>query len=191
MLKKIMKTTAITSFLMMSSLSLQALDVTTALSDDAVSIMNNVTESLSLEIDDKAKLKIFNGIFKVYADKGAWNMQPINNANFVETKKKINKESAQFVEYVFSYEERTVFISLINHHKQRLISTTIREVVPVSTTFVLEQYAKIQENGKQQEIYDTETYSLFSEKGFVSYTNYHVNKSNATVIYSYANTIEY
>jgi hypothetical protein len=192
MLKKSLITIAMA--ISLSTLSLHAIEVKSALSEDANTIIDNVTGHLDVELSDISKLKLFDTIFKDYAEDGGWNLKPINYTTALADSKvsgKTSESPTQFVDYVFSYEDRTVFITLINYSKQKQILATVREVLPTSTAKLLVNYEEDNKNEKVENIYDAENYSLFQDKGQVSYTSYHVNGSNSTVVYAYANLISY
>ncbi len=115
---------------------------------------------------------------------------PVNDNTSIQGSKS-DKSPVTFLEYVLSYKERTVFISLINHSKQKQITYTIKEVVPISSKRVLELYGEVSKDKKHETLYDTDSYSLFKKKGYIDYTLYHITGDQGIVSYTYAGIINY
>jgi hypothetical protein len=191
-MKKMLILTLTTTLLLLSTtFSAQALDAKSALSEDANAIINNTSKNLNLNLTTEKKLEFYDKFFKSYVEKDGWNMKPINFTTSLSASKIKGKGTTQFVDYALSYKERTIFMTLINFSKEKQILATVREVIPVPTADVLGYYEKLNKSEKHEKVYDKSNYSLFGEKGKVSYTNYHVNGSNAAVIYSYAMSFDY
>lgn len=191
MLKKLMLTSLIASGVFFTSFQSHALDVTPKLSQDGETIMEIVEKTLEYNFTDAKKVEIFNKVFKAYADNNGWKIKPVNKTNYIQSKEIVSKDEAHYVDYVFSYDSRTVFISLINYPRLKQLVATLREVVPVSKADVVSYYNIISKNADKNKDYDDSNFSMFSDKTTVNYTNYHVSESNGVVIYSLSSIIEY
>jgi hypothetical protein len=167
-----------------------ALDVKSALSEDAVMIYENVNKHLKLELTDKNKLAFHESFFKSYVQNG-WNLKPVSfNGALVDSKVSDNK--VKFVNYILSYKERTLTMNLIHYPEQKQVMSSISEIVPVSPSNVLSFYAdRSKEDSGWSKVFDTDDYSMFQQDGRIQYVNYHISGDSATVIYSYSNVFNY
>jgi hypothetical protein len=170
--------------------SAYALDIKSALSEDAVMIYENVNKHLGLELTDKGKLNFHESFFKSYVQNG-WNLKPVSfNSALVDSK--VNDNKVKFVNYILSYKERTLTMNLIHYPEQKQVISSISEIVPVSPSNVLKFYAdRTKEDSGWDKVFDTDDYSMFQQDGRVQYVNYHISGDNATVIYSYSNVFNY
>ena len=186
-MKKIL-TATLTAALLFSSSSF-ALDVKSALTEDIININNNAANHLDLNLSDEDKLRFYDQLFKVYVQEG-WNLKPLHY-NVALTASKLKNEKVKYLQYSLSYEERTVLMNLVHYPSQKQILITTNEVLPVSTTNVLKYYNDKKEDKSWLNVYDSSTYSLFQKDGNISFTNYHVNADNSTVIYTSGQVFDY
>lgn len=170
--------------------SANALDIKSALSEDAISISGNVSTHLGLELSDENKLKFHELFFKSYVQNG-WNLKPVNfNGALVDSK--VSENKVKFVNYVLSYKERTLTLNMIHYPEQKQVIASITEIVPVASSNVLKFYSdKSKEDSGWTNTYDSDDYSMFQQDGRIQYVNYHISGDNATVMYSFSNVFNY
>lgn len=156
-----------------------------ALNEDAVNIANSIQQNLGYEFKDEDKLEIYNKIFKSYVEEeGRWDAKPVAGNEFLSGSKVDKKGNVTFIEYAFSYNQRTVFINLTLFKKEKQIHATTKEIVPAPTETVFNIYNETKEDKKWKSIYEADNYSMFHEDGYLSFKNFHVYKGNATIIHT-------
>ncbi len=176
--------------LLFSCTSAFALDAKSALTEDAKTIVNNASTLLKLNLKPEDQLRLYDSLFKAYVQDG-WNMKPVNSNSFLSASK-TQDNPVQFAQYSLSYKERTVMLSLINYPKEKQIISTTTEILPTSTTKVLEFYNdKKKKDSGWENVYDTSNYSMFQKENSISYTNYHVSGEHSSVMYSSGSVFNY
>lgn len=180
---------ALLALAIMSSSSAFAIEAKSALTDDAKTIVNNVSLNLNLELSDLDKVRLFESFFKSYVQEG-WNLKPVNGNAFLGSSKVVD-HPVTFVSYSLSYDTRTVFMTLVNYSDKKQILATISEVMPFSTSKTIQYYNDKKSSEDWEAIYDTSSYSMFQKKGNISYANYHVNSDNATIVYTFGTSYNY
>lgn len=186
----VLKKTAILSILAIS-MNVSALSVEDALSKDAKTITGNYEELIGASFTNKQKLKIYDKVFKTYAEAGKnWGLKSVSHNAELELGLSLKDNNVQVVEYSMSYEDRTMFITLNYFQKESKILYVIKEILPVSTAELLEGYDKTREDEEYTQVYDESRYSMFQKNDYSNYTNYHVNKGNSVAIYTLSNIID-
>ena len=129
------------------SFNASAISQKEALSEDGRNIIANIENNLGYEFKDSDKLNIYNKLFSGYIDyEGGWNMKPIAGVDFASISK-VNKESnVTYIDYLFSYDQRTVSINLILFKEQKQLHVITKEIVPVPTDITFDIYNKLKED---------------------------------------------
>ena len=167
-----------------------ALNIENVLSDDAKSIVGNAQEILNLDLSEDKKIELYE-FFKIYVENGGtWNLQPISH-NTAVANSKVSDHQVLFLDYVLSYQERLVYITITNFSDKKQWYIVPREVVPVSTGNVLNFYKNYKEDKEYVTLFDQENYSMFQKKGYIDFVNIHVNKTNSVITYSSSNVLNY
>lgn len=167
------------------SFNASAISQKEALSEDGRNIIANIENNLGYEFKDSDKLNIYNKLFSGYIDyEGGWNMKPIAGVDFASISK-VNKESnVTYIDYLFSYDQRTVSINLILFKEQKQLHVITKEIVPVPTDITFDIYNNLREDDEYEAVFEKDNYSMFLRKGYLKYKNFHVTEGESLIIHS-------
>jgi hypothetical protein len=167
-----------------------SMNIEETLSEDADKIINNVEEVLSLKLLDDKRKQLFDS-FKVYVEtKGTWNLQPISHNSAVGSSV-VSSHLVKFVDYVLSYENRLVYITITNFSDKSQLHVVTREILPISSSNAVELHETFKNNEDYMIVFDKNNYSMFQKIGYIDFVNLHVKKDNSIITYSSSLTIDY
>ena len=111
-------------------------------------------------------------------------MKPIAGVDFASSSK-VNKENnVTYIDYLFSYDQRTVSINLILFKEQKQLHVITKEIVPVPTDITFDIYNNLREDKEYEAVFEKDNYSMFLKKGYLKYKNFYVTEGESLIIHS-------
>lgn len=183
MIKKISTILLVVSTIMFSKITFSQ-DLSSLLNANnnqtpATKLMSKIEEDLKHNFSEKDKVNIFQNVFKNYTT-GNWYFEKIFGNDFLENSKFENEKNG-YAEYIFSYDERSINITLKHYKEAKQLVVGLREFLPLTVEQSKEIYANLKKDRELK--YEYNAYALFSRKDHADFQLIHVSGDKAIVSY--------
>jgi len=159
--------------------SVFALDSVSSIPDEQKQVIARVIEVLELPSNKKMKKVVFNKLGDFFTKN--WSAHWTTNSTGSKTK--IKNSNAQICDVTIYNDNRVVNCTFVHFKKEKQLFVTLKQYVEAESSTVLKLYNERKEDSKYTIENETENYAYFNEKGYMSYTTYHVKSPVGMVVY--------
>ena len=159
--------------------SVFALDSVSSIPDEQKQVIARVIEVLELPSNKKMKKVVFNKLGDFFTKN--WSAHWTTNSTGSKTK--IKNSNAQICDVTIYNDNRVVNCTFVYFKKEKQLFVTLKQYVEAESSTVLKLYNERKEDSKYTIENETENYAYFNEKGYMSYTTYHVKSPVGMVVY--------
>lgn len=163
------------------SINSYALDPTAGFSTDLKNIFSNIEENLDVKLNNENKITLAKFLNREIS--GNWNLQPLENKTSLADNK-FKELNVSFYNLFLSNKNRTNKLSFIYFKDVKQIHLTIEETIPSSIDNTLKFYNDTKADENYETAYETDSYSLFREKGKVSFSLMQIRDNAGVIVHS-------
>ena len=159
--------------------NIYALDSASSIPDEQKKVVARVIEVLQLPSNENMKKVVFNQLGTFFEKN--WSAHWTTNTTGAKTK--IKNSNAQICDVTIYNNNRVVNCTFVHFKKEKQLFVTLKQYVEAESSTVLKLYNERKEDSKYSIENETDNYAYFHEKGYMSYTTYHVKSPVGMVVY--------
>ncbi|MCK9336198.1 MAG: hypothetical protein M0P43_00045 [Arcobacteraceae bacterium] len=159
--------------------NIYALDSLSSIPDDQKKVLARVIEVLELPSNKNMKQVVFDKLGDFFTKN--WSAHWTTNTTGVDTK--IKNSNAQICDVTIYNDNRVVNCTFVHFKKEKQLFVTLKQYIEAESSSVLTLYNELKKDSKYSIENETENYAYFNEKGYMSYTTYHVKSPVGMVVY--------
>lgn len=156
-----------------------ALDSISSIPEEQKKVVARIIEVLELPSNKNTKKIIFNKVGNFFTKN--WSAHWTTNAT--GSKSRIKNSKTQICDVTIYNDNRVVNCTFVYFKKEKQLFVTLKQYVEAESSTVLELYNERKEDSNYNIENETENYAYFNEKGYMSYTTYHVKSPVGMVVY--------
>jgi len=176
------------TLLLLSSTLIFALDSLSSLPSGEKKLLNKVIDKLNIPqtITSKTRQKIYDKM-GTYLEE-SWSTHWMSNASVDNSKLKDSK--TQIVDLMIYNNERVTNITFVYFSKEKQLFTTTKQYIEIESDKAMDSYKKLDKDDKYSKESESDNYAYFNEKGYISYTGFHIETPVGLIIYESNNIID-
>ncbi|MEA1954287.1 MAG: hypothetical protein U9O24_07830 [Campylobacterota bacterium] len=176
------------TLLLLTSTMIFALDPLSSLPSAEKKLLNKLIEKLNIpqNITNETKGKIYERM-ETYLEKD-WSTHWMTNTSVNSSKLKDSK--TQVLDLMIYNNERITNITFIYFSTEKQLFTTTKQYIEIESTKAMENYKKLEKNDKYTKESESDNYAYFNEKGYISYTGFHIENPVGLIVYESSNILD-
>lgn len=159
--------------------SLYALDAVSAMPDDQKKVVSRIVEVLDLPNNQNSKTIVFDKLEGFFTKN--WSAHWTTNTTGADSK--LKHSDTQICDVTIYNNNRAVNCTFVHFKKEKQLFITLKQYIETESSTALNMYNERKKDSKYSIENETENYAYFNEKGYMSYTTYHVKSPVGMVIY--------
>lgn len=145
------------------------------------SLLMNLQEDLGVMLSERNKEIVFNNVFKSYMNT-KFDIEKVFGNDFLESAKFKNDKNG-YVEYLLSYDQRTVGITLKHYKDVKQLVVGLREMLAVNSSEVKTIYENYQKENNLELSYEKNSYALFKRIDHSDFKLIHSNGEQSLLLF--------
>tara|TARA_B100000700_G_scaffold69353_2_gene76904 strand:- start:18310 stop:18879 length:570 start_codon:yes stop_codon:yes gene_type:complete len=184
-------TTIFATIALLLSFNANAIDPYTAVPEKHQKLISSIESNLDVDFQNNDnRFDFYNKYLKTYLEETTWNYQPMANKSRTAVAEDWTGNDG-FFKFVISNPNRNIFFTIFSSKENNSLYISSTQVLSASVQVVVNLYKERKQENNQVTLYDSENYSMFNKKDFISYTNYHVANNAGSVSYNMSSIFTY
>ena len=159
--------------------NLYALDAVSSMPDEQKKVIEQVVNVLELPNNANSKKMVHDRLSDFFME--GWSAHWTTNST--GTGSKIKDSHTQICDVTIYNNNRVVNCTFVHFKNEKQLFVTLKQYIETESSTALEMYNNIKSDAKYEVQNETDNYAYFQEKGYMSYSTFHIKAPTAMAVY--------